>query len=117
MSIQITALVVGIVLFALIFEMLRRRALREKYAVVWLFTGFFIILSGFFPNLVVVLSNKLGFNVPSNFVFSLAGLVMLVVIMHMSLEIGTLEDKVQTLAEESALMRKRLDDNEKPLDA
>lgn len=117
MSIQITALVVGIVLFALIFEMLRRRALREKYAVVWLFTGLFIIVSGFFPNLVVSLSNSLGFNVPSNFVFSLAGLVMLIVIMHMSLEIGTLEDKVQTLAEESALMSKRIDDNEKHLDS
>jgi hypothetical protein len=117
MSIQITALVVGIVLFALIFEMLRRRALREKYAVVWLFTGLFIIVSGFFPNLVVSLSDSLGFNVPSNFVFSLAGLVMLIVIMHMSLEIGTLEDKVQTLAEESALMRKRIDDNEKHLDS
>ena len=117
MSIQITALVVGIVLFALIFEMLRRRALREKYAVVWLLTGLFIIVSGFFPNLVVSLSNSLGFNVPSNFVFSLAGLVMLIVIMHMSLEIGTLEDKVQTLAEESALMRKRIDDNEKHLDS
>jgi hypothetical protein len=117
MSIQITALVVGIVLFALIFEMLRRRALREKYAVVWLFTGLFIIVSGFFPNLVVSLSYSLGFNVPSNFVFSLAGLVMLIVIMHMSLEIGTLEDKVQTLAEESALMGKRIDDNEKHLDS
>ena len=117
MSIQITALVVGIVLFALIFEMLRRRALREKYAVVWLFTGLFIIVSGFFPNLVVSLSDSLGFNVPSNFVFSLAGLVMLIVIMHMSLEIGTLEDKVQTLAEESALMRNRIDDNEKHLDS
>lgn len=117
MSIQITALVVGIVLFALIFEMLRRRALREKYAVVWLFTGLFIIVSGFFPNLVVSLSNSLGFNVPSNFVFSLAGLVMLIVLMHMSLEIGTLEDKVQTLAEESALMSKRIDDNEKHLDS
>jgi len=117
MSIQITALIVGIVLFALIFEMLRRRALREKYAVVWLFTGLFIIVSGLFPNLVVSLSDSLGFNVPSNFVFSLAGLVMLIVIMHMSLEIGTLEDKVQTLAEESALMRKRIDDNEKHLDS
>jgi hypothetical protein len=37
--------------------------------------------------------------------------------MHMSLEIGTLEDKVQTLAEESALMRKRIEDNEKHLDS
>ena len=112
MKIQVTTLLVGIALFALIFEMLRRRALREKYAVVWLLTGIFVMVGGLFPNFISTLSTALGFNVASNFVLVLFGLVLLVVVMHMSLEIGTLEDKVQTLAEESALLRQELSDRE-----
>ena len=112
MSIQITALIVGLLLFALIFEMLRRRALREKYAVVWLLTGIVIVIGGLFPELINSISTRLGFNVTSNFVLVVAGLTLLVVVMHMSLEIGTLEDKVQTLAEETALIRQELSERE-----
>jgi hypothetical protein len=62
-------------------------------------------------------SEKLGFSLPSNLVFALAALVLLVVGMQLSLEVGRLEDRSQRLAEEVALLRHDLESlrgDEKP---
>lgn len=60
-------IIVGFLIF-LIFEMLRRKILLEKYAMVWLGIGALIILGSFFPGFVNRFSQVLGFQVLSNFI-------------------------------------------------
>ena len=92
-----------------IFELLRRRALREKYAFAWLATIFCLVIGAIFHEEVNQLSKFLGFEVLSNFIIVFFGLILMFVVMQMSLELGKLEDQNQTLAEEIALLRENLD--------
>ena len=89
----------------IVLELLRRSVLREKYAVFWavIATTFFVF--AVFPATPSRISTMLGFATPSNFVLALVIGMLMLVVMQLSLEVGKLEDKIQTLAEESALSR------------
>jgi len=105
----IVGVLAGLAVLLFTVELLRRNALREKYAVLWLLVALTGVVFTVFPNLLAGLAHRLGFQVPANLVFALAALVLLVVGMQLSLEVGRLEDRSQRLAEEVALLRLDID--------
>jgi hypothetical protein len=114
---SLVGVIAGLLVLLLTVELLRRHALREKYAVLWLLISLIGVTFTVFPGVLTTVSEKLGFSLPSNLVFALAALVLLVVGMQLSLEVGRLEDRSQRLAEEVALLRHDLESlrgDEKP---
>jgi len=103
------ALVGALVTLAFMFELLRRRRLREKYAALWISLAIVVIVAGAFPRLLYWLAALAGISTPLNLVFFLALLVLLVVCVQLSAEISSLEHEAQTLAEECALLRNRIE--------
>ena len=88
-----------------IIELLRRKVLKEKYAIVWLGMAVALICGALFPNLVNQFSRLLGFQFLSNFVLFIFGIINLFIAMQLSLSIGKAENQIQTLAEEIALLK------------
>jgi hypothetical protein len=105
MNITIIGVLAALAVLVLTVELLRRRALREKYAVIWLIVSIAAVVFTVFPGLLLRVSQRLGFQIPANFVFAIAALVLLIVGMQLSLEVGRLEDRSQRLAEEVGLLR------------
>lgn len=104
---KITALIIFMAIAAAVFELLRRRTLREKYAFAWLFALSSLAVGAVFYDQVNRFSRFLGFEVFSNFILVFFGLMLMFVVMQMSLELGKLEDQNQTLAEEIALIKQQ----------
>jgi hypothetical protein len=94
----------------LIFEMLRRRHLREKYAALWILVATAVAVGALFPGVLEATSDLLGVAIPSNLVFFLGGLVLLLAHVQLSYETGRLEDRTRVLAEQVALLRLELDE-------
>ena len=88
-----------------IFELLRRKALREKYAFVWILTALVLIVGSVFPEFAINLSNTLGFATIASFLMVFFGIIILMITMQLSLELGKVEDQNQRLAEELALLK------------
>ena len=88
-----------------IFELLRRKALREKYAFVWIVTALVLIVGSLFPELAIKMSNALGFATIASFLMVFFGIIILFITMQLSLELGKVEDQNQRLAEELALLK------------
>jgi hypothetical protein len=88
-----------------IFELLRRKALREKYAFVWIVTALLLVAGSLFPDFAIRLSTSLGFATITSFLMVFFGLIMLFITMQLSLELGKVEDQNQRLAEELALLK------------
>jgi hypothetical protein len=108
MKLAILTAVVSLLLLALIFELLRRRQLREKYAVLWLGVGLLTLPAGFIglnPDLLNSLSRHLGVASGASLVLFLAVVFLLMVCIHLSWEASRLEDETRALAEEVALIR------------
>jgi hypothetical protein len=105
----ILGLVGSLVTLAVLFEMMRRHRLREKYAVFWAIVALFTLLIAVFPGLLVWTAEVVGVQVPANLLFFVASMVLLVVSIQHSYEMGRMEDRTRTLAEEIALVRMELE--------
>jgi hypothetical protein len=103
--VQIAAVLGAAATLVIIVEVLRRRQLREKYAVLWLALGVGLVVMAIFPGLLVTVGRWFGFVAPSNLLFLVAGLVLLLISVHLSWEVSRLEDETRILAEEVALLR------------
>jgi len=99
------AVVVSILLVVFLVVLLRTRRLREKYAITWILLGVAICVLGAFPGAIGALSSAVGVQTPSNLLFALALVVLLVVCVQLSVEITALEEETRTIVEEVALLR------------
>jgi hypothetical protein len=108
MNVYGLGLIGAAVALAMIFEMLRRRRLRGKYAVAWVTAAGLMVIVAAFPSTLAWAAAATGVEVPVNLLFFVASLVLLGVQVHLSSELGQLEDKVRILAEETALHRLKL---------
>lgn len=93
----------ALILFLVV--LLRTRRLREKYAITWIVLAVGVAVFGAFPGAVEVLARAVGVQTPSNLLFALALIVLLLVCIQLSTEITHLEEETRTLAEEIALLR------------
>ncbi|MGA8257893.1 MAG: DUF2304 domain-containing protein, partial [Nocardioides sp.] len=92
-----------------LFEMLRRHRLREKYAVLWAFVALGVLALAIFPGLLSGAADLVGVELPVNLLFFVASLVLLMLTLQHSYELGRLEEKTRVLAEEIALLRLQVD--------
>ena len=109
MSGYVFALVGALITLTFMVELLRRRRLREKYAALWITVAVLVMVTVAFPRVLERIASLVGVTVPINLVFFVALLLLLVVCVQLSAEISKLELETQTLAEEAALLRNRLE--------
>jgi hypothetical protein len=101
----ILGLVGSLITLTLLFELLRRRRLREKYAVFWVIVATATLVIALFPNTLTAAADLVGVEVPANLLFFGASMLLLGVSIHQSYEMGRLEERTRTLAEEIGLLR------------
>ena len=108
---RIFTAVVGLVLLVVFFEMLRRRQLREKYAVLWIIVGLGVVVPlALFPGALDFVAESVGVQSGASLVLFLGLVVVLLICIHLSWEVSQLEEETRTLAEEIALIRTQLEE-------
>ncbi len=105
----IGALVLALALLVLVFELLRRRRLREKYMAIWVAVALGTVVLAVFPELLYRSASLLGVQTPSNLLFLISLVVLLAISLQLSGEVGQLEEQTRTLAEEVGSIRLELE--------
>ncbi|MDQ0800633.1 hypothetical protein QF050_002272 [Arthrobacter sp. SLBN-112] len=106
---NVAAFVLALAIVGLVVEMLRRKKLREKYAIWWLVVGIATLVLAAFPQLLDLVARAAGVQLPSNLLFILSILMLLGVSLHLSWEISVVEDETRALAEEVAILRVQIE--------
>ena len=114
-TLTVLAVAAAAVIFAFNVWLLRRGILKEKYAVLWLFVSLVAIVLALFPGIVRWFSNLVGIEVPSNLLFFVTLLLLVLVGIQLSYELSRHEAKIRRLAEESALLSTRITELEERL--
>lgn len=96
---------VAVVLAAIVLELVRRRQLREKYALLWLAVGVGGVVVGVGRGAIDRLAGAVGVEYGASVAFLGAILFLLLVCIHLSWEVSRLEERTRVLAEEVALLR------------
>jgi hypothetical protein len=117
MSAAILAAIASILTFVFVFYLLRKGVLREKYAVLWLLTSGVAFVLAVFPGLLQWVSDSLGVKTPSNLLFFVTIVLLVLVSVQLSYELSRHEMRIRRLAEELSLLddeirylRRRFDD-------
>ncbi len=87
------------------FLLMRRRVMKERFTVWWAILSVGVVVFVVFPPLLPFVAEHLGFQTPSNFVFFVSSLMMLLMSVQFSVEISRLEEKTRTLAEQLGILR------------
>jgi hypothetical protein len=112
LKIQIVSIVVTAGLFGVIFELLRRKRLMERYALLWLFSSAVLLALALWKGLLETLAHAMGIFYPPSALFVIAFGFILVLLLHFSLVISRLADQNKILAQRLGLLEQRLDESD-----
>ena len=98
---------IGILIaLVVIINMIRRKKLELRYALVWLAVGVSILVLDCFPELIAWLSTRMGIENPTNMLFFLGFCFALVIIFVLTMAMSRMSIRIKELAQEIALNQK-----------
>src|SRR4051795_1330026 len=115
LRIQIVAVVGTLALFLVVLELVRRRRLLERYALVWLGSALVLLALAAWKGLLSSISEAVGIFYPPAALFVIAFGFILFLLLHFSTAVSRLTDQSKVLAQRIALMEQRQGDLEKRL--
>ena len=105
--IQIVAVIAAFALAILILELVRRRRLNERYALLWLFSALIILVLAVWEGLLARLASLLGIAYPPNALFLIAVGFILLLLLSMSIALSRLQGQTRILAQRLAILEAR----------
>ncbi len=108
--VSLVAAIGALLLLLVIFELIRRRRLQERYALLWIATGLVILVLAVWRSALGELSDLVGIQYPPSALFVLASFFILVVLLHYSTVISRLADQNRILAQRLALLEHELEE-------
>ena len=110
--IQIVAIAGSLMLFFAVFELVRRKQLMERYALLWMFSTIVVLALSIWRGLLEEFSSAIGVAYAPSALFAVALGMVLVLLLHFSLVISRLADQSKVLAQRLALLQQRIDELE-----
>ena len=106
---SIAASVVSVMLLLVVFELIRSRRLRERYALLWLATGVVLVALSAWRGGLNTIARWFGVSTyPPAVLFAVGLLFVILVLLHYSTVISRLSDESVTLAQRLALLEEEL---------
>ena len=93
-------------------ELVRRRRLMERYALLWLLSGVVLLVLSTFRGLLEDAARLIGVEYPPSALFFIAFAFVLLLLLHFSVAVSRLADQSKVLAQRLALLEKRVRDVE-----
>jgi hypothetical protein len=113
--IRIVAILATLVLLLVVLELVRRRRLLERYALVWLGSTIVLLGLGIWQGLLGKVADAIGVVYAPNALFVIAFGFVLLLLLHFSTAVSRLTDQTKVLAQRLALSEQRQAELEKRL--
>jgi hypothetical protein len=110
--VQIVAVVGSLMLLFIVFELVRRRRLMERYALLWLFSTVVVLGLAVWKDLLEDFASAIGIYYAPSALFAVALALVLALLLHFSLVVSRLADQSKVLAQKMALLQARVDELE-----
>jgi hypothetical protein len=105
LRVSIIASIASVLLLLVVFELIRSRRLRERYALLWLLTGVVLLVLSAWRGGLDTIAGWFGVTgYPPAVLFAVATLFILLVLLHYSTVISKLSDQNVILAQRLALL-------------
>ncbi len=112
-NLRLGIIIVSIVLFLIIFVILKKEKIPVKYSLVWFFSSLLILLVGLIPNLLSSFSKMLGFITMSNMVIGIFIFILLLITVSLTVIVSSQKKKITLLIQEISLLKEKVNKNDK----
>ena len=107
---KVLAILLSVRLIILIFELVRRRKLREEYSWLWMLTGVVVFVLAIWHNLLLSISRVLGIALPASTIFLLGVFFLILINLYFSVKISTLASQVKELTQKQAILESHINE-------
>jgi hypothetical protein len=106
--IQVLTILVAALLLVGVIELVRRRRLLERYALLWLLSSAVLLGLAVWRGALDKIADQLGIAYPPNALFIVAFGFVLWMLLHFSVAVSRLSDQTKVLAQRLALLEERM---------
>ncbi len=104
------SIAVTLALLLLVFELVRRKRLSERYAILWLLAAATLFVLATWKGLLTSLSYDVGISYPPSALFTVAIGLIAMILLNFSLVVSRLSDQNKILAQRLGLLQQRLEE-------
>jgi hypothetical protein len=109
LKVSIAAAIGSLLLLLVVFELIRSRRLRERYALLWLLTGVVLLVLSLWRGGLNTIAGWAGVETyPPAILFAVASFFVLAVLLHYSTVISKLSDQNSILAQRVAILEEQI---------
>jgi hypothetical protein len=105
---RVVAVLATLGLLILVFDLVRRRRLLERYALVWMAVTVLLLVLSAWAGLLDRVADAIGISYPPSALFAAAFGFVIVLLLHFSVAVSRLTDQSKLLAQRVALLEQRL---------
>jgi hypothetical protein len=105
---RVAVIAIAVLVLVLVVELVRRRRLMERYALVWLLAAAGLFVLGVWQGLLTTLATDVGIRSAPNALFALGFAFVVALLLSLTLVISRLSDQNKALAQRLALLAARL---------
>jgi len=103
------AIITALVLLGLIVYLIRKRKLREEYALLWLAVGAGVIVLAVWYGLLEWITQLIGAVDPTSTLFIFSLIFLLIISIHFSVVNSKMKDQIRDLTQEIAMLRREVE--------
>lgn len=107
------SIAVTLALLLLVFELVRRKRLSERYAILWLLAATTLFVLATWKGLLTALSHDVGISYPPSALFAVAIGLIAMILLNFSLVVSRLSDQNKILAQRLSLLQHRLEEHDR----
>lgn len=108
--VKILAIAGSATLLVLVLELIRRGRLKERYSLLWLFSGIVLLVLSLSRSLLEYFSRLIGIYYPPSLLFLIAFVFLLLITLHFSAVISGLSEKNKRLTQDIALLHQAVEE-------
>lgn len=109
---RVLLITVTLIYIVLLIRTINKKNLQISFSIFWIISGVLLVIALAIPNLIEVISHKLGFVAPSNMVFCLTIFVAFYLIFKLTIKLAQENEKNTSLIQEVSMLKKRVKDLE-----
>jgi hypothetical protein len=110
---RVAVIAIAVIVFAAVLELVRRRRLMERYALLWLLAALVLVVLAIWKGLLTTVSADLGIHYPPSTLFAIGFGFVVLVLLSVSIVISRLADQNKRLAQHVALLSERVEELER----
>jgi hypothetical protein len=107
---KITTTIIGAIVFLIIFRLVRRGKLQEKFALTWFAIGIIVVILGLFPVIIDKIAWLTGISYPPALLFAIGVGVLLIQNLYLFIFASQNEVRIKELLQQVAVLNKLVDD-------